>query len=162
MRAPLVFAGPGIPAGKRSAAMCYLLDIFPTLGALAGIAVPEGSEGRSLAPVLAGKSDALRDTVFTAYTTAQRAVRDERWKLIAYPRINRTQLFDLERDPDERHDLAADSRHTAQLTRLTALLREQQALAGDTLPLTTDKPQPADFDFTKVKRPAAPAGAPAK
>ena len=31
---PLIFAGPGIPAGQRRDAFCYLFDIFPTLGAL--------------------------------------------------------------------------------------------------------------------------------
>ena len=56
MHSPLIFAGPGIPRGKTDPTrFCYLLDIFPTLGELAGVPGPEGSEGRSLAPVLAGR-----------------------------------------------------------------------------------------------------------
>ncbi len=50
MRSPLVIAGPGVPKGRRSDAMCYLLDIFPTLGELAGVSAPNGNEGRSLVP----------------------------------------------------------------------------------------------------------------
>ena len=78
MRAPLIIAGPGIPRGRRSDALSYLLDIFPTLGDLAGVPAPEGSEGLSLAPVLAGKRRTVRDSIFTAYRDVQRAVRDER------------------------------------------------------------------------------------
>ncbi len=55
MRAPLILAGPGIPKGKKLDAMGYLLDIFPTLGELAGVTGPDGSEGLSLVPALAGQ-----------------------------------------------------------------------------------------------------------
>ncbi len=67
MRAPLIIAGPGIPRSRRVDAMCYLLDIFPTLGDLAGIPAPEGSEGQSLVPILAGQRQTGRDSIFTAY-----------------------------------------------------------------------------------------------
>jgi arylsulfatase A-like enzyme len=152
MHAPLIMTGPGIPAGKKTDALCYLLDIFPTLGELAGIEPPAGSEGRSLAPALAGRADSHRDAIFTSYTNVQRAIRDDRWKLIAYPQINKTQLFDLKSDPAEMHDLAPDAAHADEVKRLTALLHEHQQQAGDKQPLTTDKPQPLEFDFTRLTR----------
>ena len=159
MHTPLILAGPGIPAGKKSDALCYLLDIFPTLGALAAVEPPDGSEGRSLAPILAGSTDTHRASILTAYAKVQRAVRDERWKLIVYPEVNRTQLFDLHADPAEMRDLAADPPHAAEVQRLTALLRAEQNLADDTQPLTTENPQPLDFDFSKVQRnPKAASG----
>ena len=126
MRAPLIIAGPGLPRGRRTDAMVYLLDIFPTLGELAGVAALEGSEGLSLVPVLRGEKAAVRDSIFTAYAKLQRAVRDERWKLIVYPPINKTQLFDLLTDPAETRDLAGDSAYAGEVRRLTALLREWQ------------------------------------
>src|SRR5262249_12278494 len=61
MRSPLIVAGPGVPRGKRADAMCYLMDIFPTLGALAGVTPPDGNEGVSLAPVLEGRRRSGRD-----------------------------------------------------------------------------------------------------
>jgi arylsulfatase A-like enzyme len=140
MHAPLLFAGPGIPKGKRADALCYLLDIFPTLGELAGVPAPLGSEGKSLVPVLTGKQTAVRDSLFTAYRDIQRAVRDDRWKLIVYPRSGRVQLFDLRDDPEERKDLSADSVHAAQLERLRRLLRDKQRQAGDVLQLTSRRP----------------------
>ena len=83
MNSPLIIAGPGIPQGKRIAALCYLLDIFPTLGELAGVAGPEGNEGRSLAPILAGRQKSVYRSIFTAYYrcsagSARRAVEVDR------------------------------------------------------------------------------------
>jgi arylsulfatase A-like enzyme len=158
MHAPLLFAGPGIPKDEQTDALCYLLDIFPTLGDLAGVPGPEGSEGRSLAPVLEGKQTAVRDVIFTAYKDVQRAVRDDRWKLIVYPQVNKVQLFDLRDDPAELHDLSADKAHAGEVERLTALLKEEQKRLGDTLPLTTDRPQPLEFDFSKVPPEEKPGG----
>ncbi len=152
MHAPLIIGGPGVPKGKKTDAMCYLLDIFPTLGELVGVAGPDGSEGRSLVPVITGKTTTHRDTIFTAYRSVQRAVRDDRWKLIAYPQINKVQLFDLQTDPIEMHDLSADATHAGELKRMMTLLKEMQAREGDTQELTTDKPQPLNFDFSTVKR----------
>jgi arylsulfatase A-like enzyme len=147
----LIFSGPGIPAGQRRDAFCYLLDIFPTLGALAEVAAPSGNEGRSLVPVITGRDAKLRDSIFTAYRHLHRAIRDDRWKLIVYTQINKTQLFDLRADPAETTDVAADRSHAAEIGRLTGLLKDWQHKLGDTQPLTTDKPQPLTFDFTKIK-----------
>lgn len=151
MHAPLIIAGPGVPKNQRQDALCYLLDIFPTLGNLAGVSAPEGSEGQSLVPVLTGKQKTVRDSLFTAYIDVQRAVRDDRWKLIVYPKINKTQLFDLREDPGEMRDLAADPARAGEVKRLTALLKDWQEQLGDRQALTTDKPQPLEFDFSKVK-----------
>jgi hypothetical protein len=84
----------------------------------------------------------------------QRAVTDGRWKLIVYPRINKTQLFDLRSDSHETNDLSKDAAHGDTLRRLTGLLRKSQQQFGDEQPLATDKPVPAEFDFSKVKRKA--------
>jgi arylsulfatase A-like enzyme len=151
MHAPLIFAGPGVPQGKETDALCYLLDIFPTLGDLAGVSGPKSSEGKSLVPVFAGKQERLRDSLFTAYRDLQRAVRDDRWKLIVYPRVNKVQLFDLRNDPAETKDLAADKAHAADVERLIALLKDGQKQVGDSLPLRTDQPEPLEFDFGKVR-----------
>ncbi len=40
-----------------------------------------------------------------------RAVLDERWKLIRYPQVDHTQLFDLAADPHETENLAGDPQH---------------------------------------------------
>jgi arylsulfatase A-like enzyme len=163
MRSPLVIAGPGIPKGQRSDAMCYLLDIFPTLGELTGVPAPTGSEGRSLVPNLTDPARPGRDSIFTAYADVQRAVRDDRFKLIVYPRVNKTQLFDLKRDPIEMNDLANDKNRALDVARLTGLLKRWQENLDDWLPLRSQRPEPLEFDFSTLQAPEPQAGsAPAK
>jgi arylsulfatase A-like enzyme len=94
----------------------------------------------------------VRDTVFLAYRDIQRAVRRGRWKMIRYPKVGITQLFDLETDPYETRDLAGDPRHAAKMEELLKLMREQQTLFGDTTPLTVDNPQPSKVDLEFFKK----------
>jgi arylsulfatase A-like enzyme len=156
MHAPLIIAGPGIPRDRRVDAMCYLLDIFPTLGELAGIPVPQGSEGQSLVPILTGQRQTGRDSIFTAYIDVQRAVRDDRWKLIIYPKINKTQLFDLKNDPNEIHDLASDSARAGEIKRLSGLLRQWQDRVDDAAPLSSATPLPLELKFPVEPKPPTP------
>jgi lysophospholipase L1-like esterase len=144
MKAPLIFSGPGIPRGQ-SDALAYLLDIFPTACELAGVPIPAGLDGKSLAPVIRGERAKVRDSLFTAYRTVQRAVRDDRWKLIRYPHINRTQLFDLQSDPDELHNLADEPAHAGRVKQLLTLMQTWQKQLGDTTPLTAEKPSDPKF-----------------
>lgn len=133
VRVPLVMSGPGIATGRTTPAACYLLDIFPTVCELADVRTPEGVEGRSMAQVLAGGQQALRETLLFAYRRCQRAVCDGRWKLIRCFVGGRTttQLFDLEADPLEMKDLSADPACAAQLERLGRLLEAQMRQAAD-------------------------------
>jgi arylsulfatase A-like enzyme len=144
-KVPLIVAGPGIPHG-RSDALVYLMDILPTVLDLVGAPIPPGLDGQSLEPIMDGRSESTRDTLFLAYRDCQRAVRDHRWKLIRYPLINKTQLFDLQTDPDELRDLAADPAHEPRIRDLTTALQNWQQHFGDTTPLTT--PNPRDPTFT--------------
>jgi arylsulfatase A-like enzyme len=144
MHVPCVFAGPGIPKG-RSDALIYLMDLFPTFAELGGAKLPDGVEGRSIVPVIHGKESKVRDVLYTGYRDCQRAVRDDRWKLIRYPLVDRTQLFDLAADPHELTNLAGKPEHAAKLAELTALLEKEMRRYGDTAPLKVANPQPADW-----------------
>jgi arylsulfatase A-like enzyme len=144
MKVPLLFAGPGIPQG-RSDALVYLMDIFPTVCELVSAPVPAGLDGRSLKPVIYGQSRGVRDTLFLAYRDVQRAVRDERWKLICYPHVNQTQLFDLQNDPNELRNLASDSAHAGRLAKMLRQLQDWQKHLGDSLPLTSAHPVAPSF-----------------
>ncbi len=152
MNSGLIFAGPGIPRGKSVNAFAYLFDIYPTLCDFVGAAKPASLEGKSLLPVIQGKAAEVRDTVMLGYRDVQRAVRQGRWKLIRYPQIDRTQLFDLESDPNELHDLAARPEQRARVEQLMKTLREQQKQFGDSLSLTVEKPRPGDIDLEFFKK----------
>ncbi len=145
IRVPLVIAGPGVPKDKRTAAMCYLFDVLPTLGKLCKVPAPTASEGREFTATLTDPDRAARTNLVFAYRNVQRAVRDDRWKLIRYPQVDKTQLFDLKADPDEVTDLAGKTEHAAKVKELHALLEAEQKRYGDKTPLTVEKPLPAEW-----------------
>ncbi|HJT35931.1 MAG TPA: sulfatase-like hydrolase/transferase [Pirellulales bacterium] len=141
MKAPLIFTGLGIARGS-SDAFVYLHDIFPTLCELANIDAPTEIDGQSFAPVVRGQSQQGRDTMFLVYREVQRAVRQGEWKLVRYPMINETQLFNLRNDPHEIRNLAAAD--PARVKALMKLLARQQRLYGDALPLSSEHPAPRE------------------
>ena len=130
---PLVLRGPGIAKGARIDAQLYLRDLYPTVCELAGVPIPESVEGRSLVPVMAGKAESVYPHVFGYFRHFQQMIRTERWKLIEYPQIGRTQLFDLTTDPAEMHDLSADPGQAQRIAALRAKLRAWQREVGDPL-----------------------------
>jgi arylsulfatase A-like enzyme len=140
MHVPLIVAGKGIPKGETRA-MVYLMDVFPTLCELTGTPIPKRVEGLSLAPVIQGKKPRVREYLFTAYKNCQRSISDDRWKLIRYPLIDRTQLFDLSRYPHEEYD-SVDDDNDKRIKSLMAKLAELQKKYDDPEPLKVAKPQP--------------------
>ncbi len=156
MRTPLIIAGPGIPRGKSTEAFTYLLDLFPTLCDALGIAAPAGLAGESLRPIWEGRKERVRDSVFLPFLDIQRAVRDERWKLISYPKIGHLQLFDLELDPDERTNVIDRPENAPHVERLRSLMKAWQAKVGDRLELPPESRPPPAIDLTgRERRPDA-------
>jgi len=137
MKSPLIFAGPGIPKGE-SDALVYLFDIFPTVLDLVGVKSPKQLDGKSLLPIMRGRESKVRESLFLAYRDCQRAVRQGDWKLIRYPQIGVTQLFNLKADPSELIDLADDPANAAKVQELTALLAKEQKHYSDNAPLTVE------------------------
>ena len=152
MGCPLVFAGPGIPRGGSTKAFSYLLDIFPTVCGLTGLQAPTGVEGKDLRPIWEGRADSVRDSVFLSFSKIQRSVRDKRWKLIRYPQINHTQLFDLKNDPDELNNLADEPSQAGRVKKMLQQLKQWQQKVGDDQPLTVANPKPKEIDMTDRQR----------
>ncbi|RPI84829.1 MAG: choline-sulfatase [Chloroflexi bacterium] len=114
-RVPLIFHFPDKrSAGRRVTASVSLLDLLPTLLDLAG--VPESdrlpADGHSLSELLAGADDPER-TVFSEYHVEKVKgpsfmVRRGKYKFIYIHEFGR-QLFDLESDPGEWHNLSGQT-----------------------------------------------------
>lgn len=142
MRAPLLLTGPGIPKGQRSAAQCYLFDLFPTACALAGLPAPAGIDGKNLTPLFTEPARELRDHLFSAYKDVQRCVRTPEWKLIHYPKLGREQLFHVAKDSDELRDLSADPAYADTLAELRVKLAAAQQEHSDPLIAARSAAQP--------------------
>lgn len=109
---PMIAAGPDIPAGRREKRCVSLIDVYPTLLQYAGLErtkEEKGLPGISLSDTIAGNGEAERP-IFSEYHCAgfsgsEYMLRKGRWKLVRYTGYDQCQLFDLETDPQEDHDL---------------------------------------------------------
>ena len=135
VRMPFIMLGPGIAAGRRIESLMYQHCLFPTACDLAGLSIPATVQFPSLLPLLHGERDHLFNSVYCAYRGFQRSVRTRTHKLIVYPEVKRVQLFDIEKDPWEMHNLASDSSCSATVSALFKELRTWQARVSDTLVL---------------------------
>jgi choline-sulfatase len=136
---PLILAGPGIKAGKRVEEMVYQHSMYATTCDLAGVAVPQHVEFPSLAPMLRSDNpQPINDAMFGRLTGLQRSIRTKSHKLIFYAHLNRYQVFDLEKDPWEMHDLVNDPAYARVKQGLIQKLKTKQKELGD--PMDIDHP----------------------
>ncbi len=127
LRVPLIVRVPGLEP-RRVADPTSLIDLAPTLLDLAGVRPGAkareamGLRGRTLLPLLGGFERApapiFAEMPRGPHNAEQLALRSGRHKLMFSAAGNRWQLFDLEADPGEQDDRAADDPET------TARLRE--------------------------------------
>lgn len=173
-RVPLIWRGPGVPAGRTVAAPVGLIDVGPTLVRLL---LGEGwaGHGRDLGPHLApaGPAEAVDAGAAPAADAAdapalrvgeafaefhgqrlrytQRVLWRDRWKYV-YNGFAEDELYDLEADPHERRNLAADPAHAATLRALAARL---WGIVRDTDDRTLGDAQYGMFRFAPVGPEAA-------
>jgi len=120
-RVPLMFAGPGIAPGAKVTTPAELLDIYPTLAALCGLPIPQGTEGHSLTPQLSDAASPRDWPAITTHGPGNHAVRDARWRYVRYA-DGSEELYDHTADPNEWTNLAADATHASEKTRLAKWL----------------------------------------
>lgn len=126
-RIPLVLSAPGrLPAG-RVAEPASLVDFLPTVLDLAGLAGQQpidALDGASLVPLCDGSAAPVPRTVVGEYLAEGTAapivmIRRGPWKFL-HSAVDQDQLFDLEADPHELTNLAADEEHAALVAELRA------------------------------------------
>ncbi|MDE0104470.1 MAG: sulfatase [Bryobacterales bacterium] len=108
VRVPFIVRWPGtVPAGVVTAEMGATLDIYATLLTAAGVALPEGCDGHDLAGLWSGRTgqSPRREFLYHRGTSVQ-GVRVGPWKLRT---VDGDELFQLDLDPSERYNVAADN-----------------------------------------------------
>ena len=110
-RVPLLLSAPqemGVEPGTVVDAPATLADVMPTLLDMAGVDVPDTVDGESLWPVMRGDAPPEREFVHFEHAGVTQALTDGREKYIWNPVTGREQLFDLNADPHELRDCAAE------------------------------------------------------
>jgi arylsulfatase A-like enzyme len=157
IRMPFLVRWPaGIKPGTRSDALALNVDFAPTFLDAAGLPPPADMQGRSLLPVLRGRTPAdWRTSMYYRYyhdpgdhnTRAHYGVRTRTHKLIYFWKKDQWELFDLVNDPHELHNLYGEPGQEAlsgslksELSRLKRALRDDDQLADQQLPNGVDGP----------------------
>ena len=131
IRVPCIVWQPGgVPAGRVDEASVFTAwDLFPTLCAQAGAALPKGyvSNGEDFSKALRGQSVTRTQPLFWEYgrnntsfkypegtnRSPNLAMRDGNWKLLVNADGTGAQLYDLASDPNETKNLAAEKSEVA-------------------------------------------------
>lgn len=123
VRVPLIVRWPGrLPAGRKVDRIAAHIDLYPTLLEMCGVQAPEGPpvDGVSIAPLMRGDSPAWPDRMLFTHQTRPAAlgdpypgaVRTQRFNL-----VNGTELYDIQADPGEKIDVAAQHPETVKQLR---------------------------------------------
>ena len=157
LRMPFLVRWPDkVRAGTRSGALALNVDFAATFLEAAGVAIPADMQGRSLLPVLRGRTPAdWRTSMYYRYyhdpgdhnTRAHYGVRTRTHKLIYFWKKDQWELFDLVNDPLEMHNLYGQPGQEkltavlkAELAKLKQAVRDEDQLANEQLPNGVDGP----------------------
>jgi arylsulfatase A-like enzyme len=132
-KVPFIVRAPGLTQpGTESNAMVELVDIYPTLADLAGLTAPHYLQGTSLRPLL-DHPERLGRKKF-AYSVVSRgqklgyALRDRNWRYGSWP--DGEELYNLNRDPEEKNNLAGKEHVQERLLAMRKALAEKQQEAA--------------------------------
>jgi arylsulfatase A-like enzyme len=154
LRVPFIWSWPGhLQAGAETDALASQLDFAPTVLDLAGVPIPEGPvpakpecpsmpppwPGVSLAPLLRGEVQSVQESVVIENDEDYLGLRlrtlvTERHKITVYPGEQYGELFDLQDDLQELHNLWEDPRYQTLKRHLRGELMERLVLTDSPLP----------------------------
>lgn len=143
IRVPLIIVDPRLPEsrhGERTHDFALSIDLGPTMLNYAGVSVPEGMQGKSLAGVVAGQTpDDWRKEYYYEHHFVPReswnmllprneGIRTQKWKYIQYIDSNPLfeELYDLDIDPLETENLATDPLHADRIQQFRDQLVEMR------------------------------------
>ena len=155
LQMPFIIKWPGvIKPGSSCESMIQNIDYGPTFLDAAGLDVPGDMQGLSMLPLLKGLKGETptdwRDSIYYHYyefpsvhmVPRQYGIRTERHKLIHFYQFDQWELYDLETDPDELHNLYGKKEH-AEL--IAGLKKQLEALREHYDDRTDISPMPADW-----------------
>jgi arylsulfatase A-like enzyme len=107
IRVPFIVVGPDIPENNIVNADIYYQDVMASSLEIAGVEKPEYVQFNSVMDLARGeRTESYYDAIYGCYMDLQRMIRKDGFKLIVYPEVDKTLLYDLENDPLEMNDLS--------------------------------------------------------
>jgi arylsulfatase A-like enzyme len=162
IRVPFLAAGPGVAKGINATPISSV-DFLPTICELAGLPVPKGIDGVSLAPAF-NQQPLKPRPLFWHYPHYSNqggapggAVRDGDWKLIEFYEDNRLELYNLARDPGEKRNLLNQHGDVAEKLKQALGKWRKQVKAAMPKPNPGYVPAQADQGLTGAEAPTPPA-----
>jgi len=133
VRVPLFVTGPEIKKNSKITAPVYLQDIMPSTLELANVEKPAYIQFKSLMPLITGKREFNYKLIYGGYRHLQRMICDGEYKLIYYPEIDRTILYNMKHDPLEQNDLSTEIKYYDKIKELKVKLKRLQKEYSDPL-----------------------------
>jgi len=134
---PLIVKWPGVTKpGSVSADLVQNLDYGETFLDIAGTKIPSDMQGKSLVPLLRGKTPAdWRKSLYYHYyeypsvhqVAAHFGIRTQRYKLIRFYQFDEWEFYDLEKDPDELRNSYSDPAYADVISTMKKDLDELRA-----------------------------------
>lgn len=147
---PFLMRYPDRVAPGRRDELVEMVDVLPTLLDFAGIAIPKRVQGRSFASKRGNREAVFSENIIPEINTGgamgmpfvpgqgvagirhpdAKMIRTRRWKFNYYPG-HAAELYDLENDPREERNLAADAAHRGTVSDLKAALLDWMITADE-------------------------------
>lgn len=125
-RVPLIVCAPNTPRDQKSPRPVGLIDIFPTLNELASMPKRDDLEGRSLVPLLQSPNAHWNRPILTTFGPRNHSLYSTDFHFIQYA-DGTEELYDLDADPHEWHNVASKLEHSQRLAEFRAALPTQNA-----------------------------------
>lgn len=124
-RIPLIIDAPGGSA-HATPALCQQIDIYPTLAELCGLQAPLHLQGGSLVAAMEDSDAVVHDAVYCLRGRDDHLLRTDHWAFLRYA-DGSTELYDMQADPHQFTNLAADAEYAKVLAEMQSRLRDQLA-----------------------------------
>lgn len=134
-RVPFIISVPWLKDqhGHGTTRITELVDLYPTLAELAGLAAPDTLQGTSLKPLLVDTESPSwkKQQAFTISRSGGESIRTAEWRFIQWGfGESGSELYDLKNDPDEFTNLANNPEYASVVLRLRQQLIAKRDAAG--------------------------------
>jgi len=120
-KAPLIFAGPDLPKGKKIDAPVEMLSIYPTLLELSGLPAYQRNEGYSLVDMMQQDKGLAEAKAITTFGMNNHAIKMNGYRYIQYE-DGKEEFYDHNSDPNEWNNEAGNPKYKAQIEKMKGFL----------------------------------------